>query len=810
MNLLQHFRFRSITHRLVFACVIAAILIYSLSFWRMRQVAEELGEKWITYVAQSQVDTVAAKVSGVLRSIELNAQMIVQVGQQTNYFPKESAIAPLLTSVVQQSIVSAVAIRSPNSTDIEQFGRGSDRKGIDWVLGDRDITNLIAHCQSTSTVTQPFWTQPYPQNSLTGSLNDSLNKSLGESQNEYLSIAYCVPLLHRLDREPSVQGMLAIEITLDWLKKYASGNSPISIPIIDQVARIKMGKPFAIYLPASQWLVSPSASIQTASIQNLSWGSPAHTSILSQSTWDIAPVPKVFKDSQGILVFITLPATDWTFGIAFSDSELWQVHLKAILLIVASMTKDMGFMCVAIALVSRRTTHPLRALIASTEDIARGNLDTKLPIISQHDEVGRLGSSFRHMRDALKTYIQKLQETTVAKQKMESELSIAGQIQYSMLPKTEVADSPTRRYQLSTLLEQARLVGGDLYDFFPMGDDRLCIIIGDVADKGIPAALLMARTVTLMRTMVKQTSTPVKALSAVNRELCINNEECLFVTLFCGVLDLHTGTLHYASAGHDPPLLVRDGEVRFLDVETGPPLGIEDDAIFPECEYLLQHNDLIVLYTDGITEAMNLDGDLFSEARLLDAIASYPPSNPARAIRTIQHFHRQFVGDAPQSDDLTLLALQYQPSSPFPQIVEVVELIITINSELTELEKVKQRLGEILQTHGLAVESIEDAQLIVEEVLVNIIQYGYDNQSHQRIDLQVKISPTSLKMTFEDWGKPFNPLTEIADPDLSVMDDADRESGGLGFYLVRELADRVDYEHRDRKNILTIFLTVAK
>ncbi|CAN1212180.1 SpoIIE family protein phosphatase [Tumidithrix helvetica PCC 7403] len=797
VKLLQHFRFRSITHRLVFACVIAAILIYSLSFWRMRQVAEELGEKWIANVAQSQVDTVAAEVSGVLRSIELNAQMIVHAERQVNYFPKEPAIAPLLTSIVQQSIVSAVAIRTPNSTDIEQFGQSSDRNGADRAFGDRDITNLIAHCQSTSGVTQPFWTQPYPQNSLTGSLNESL------------SAAYCVPLLHRLDREPSVQGMLAIEITLDWLKKYASSYSPISIPIIDQVAWVKMGKTFAIHLPTSQWLVRPSASIQIASIQNLPWVSPAHTSILSQSTWDIATVPKVFKDSQGILVFITLPVTDWTFGIAFSASELWQVHLKAILLIVASMAKDMVFMCVAIALVSRRTTRPLRALIVSTEDIAQGNLDTKLPIISQHDEVGRLGSSFRHMRDALRTYIQKLQETTVAKQKMESELSIAGQIQYSMLPKIAVADSPTRRYQLSTLLEQARLVGGDLYDFFQMEDDRLCIIIGDVADKGIPAALLMARTVTLMRTMVKQTSTPVKALSAVNRELCVNNEECLFVTLFCGLLDLHTGTLHYASAGHDPPLLVRDGEVRFLDVETGPPLGIEADAIFPEYEYLLQHNDLIVLYTDGITEAMNLDGDLFSEARLLDAIASYPPSNPARAIRTIQHFHRQFVGDAPQSDDLTLLALQYQPSSPFPQKVEVVELIITINSELTELEKVKQRLGEILQTHGLAVESIEDAQLIVEEVLVNIIQYGYDNQSHQRIDLQVKISPTRLKMTFEDWGKPFNPLTEIPDPDLS-MEDGDRESGGLGFYLVRELADRVDYEHRDRKNILTIFLTVAK
>ena len=134
---------------------------------------------------------------------------------------------------------------------------------------------------------------------------------------------------------------------------------------------------------------------------------------------------------------------------------------------------------------------------------------------------------------------------------------------------------------------------------------------------------------------------------------------------------------------------------------------------------------------------------------------------------------------------------------------------ITINSELTELVKVKQRLGEILQKRRLCVELIENAQLIVEEVLVNIIQYAYTDQCHQQIDLEVTINVDGLSMTFEDRGKPFNPLTEVADPDLS-MDDLERSSGGLGVYLVRELADRIDYSYQDGKNILNTFQAIDK
>ena len=501
----------------------------------------------------------------------------------------------------------------------------------------------------------------------------------------------------------------------------------------------------------------------------------------------------------------SLPSTSWSFGIAFTQADLDVFLRKYLLIIIASMGRDMVLMCIAIVITSRQTTHSLRALIRGVEEIAQGHLDTALPIINQQDEVGRLGRSFRHMQDSLKAYIEKLKTTTSAKQKLESELRIASQIQQSMLPKTDVSQGSDQRYHLSSLHQPARIVGGDLYDFFLLGSDRLCVLIGDVADKGVPAALLMARTVTLIRIVAKQAETPMDILQAVNQELCVNNDECLFVTLFCGILDLPTGLFHCASGGHDPPIVVHNHLVKFLELETGPPLGLEEDAIFPDLKLFIQPNNLLLLYTDGITEAMNPQGDFFSESRLLETIACYPPSSPSRAVRTIQHFHRQFVTDADQSDDLTLLALQYLPLSPFPKDMATMEWQITINSEITELDRVKQRLGKILQDKNLNLELIEDTQLIAEEILVNIATYGYTDQP---INLQVRMSPNTLSMIFEDFGKPFNPLTEIPPVDLA-MDDEEREMGGLGFYMVQELADRLDYAYQDGKNILTVTRNIS-
>lgn len=776
MQRLPQFRFRSITHRLIFGCVIAAIVIYSLSYWQMRRVVGEGLESWMIQVAQSRIEAVAAEISGILRSVEQSADLVVKTQTPANQ------IEFLQTLITQQPQVHKVAFLPIGSNPSPFLGLRSDNQGIVQNLSDRELKNLWRLCQTQAVATKPFWTKP------------NANNPSGES----LSIIYCYPIVSPQGETLIKDGMLAIELSLDWLPMLVTRK----LEVVNKFYQLEMKAPFVMDLQTRQWLVKPSNDSETGSKFSQDLTNIFNRQSLLKSSLNNFN-SQIQVDSQGILVFTALPSTSWLLGIALSSSEMEVFQQRYLLIMIASMVKDMVLMCVAIAVVSRQTTRPLRALITNTEEIAQGNLDTKLPVIPHRDEVGRLAKAFRHMRDALKTYIEELQQTTAAKQKMESELSIAAQIQRSMVPKIEIAKGYNMPYELSTLFQPARVVGGDFYDFFALEEDRLCLVIGDVADKGVGAALLMARTITLIRTLAKPTSTPSEILAAVNQQLCLNNDECLFVTLFCSVLNSSTGSLQYASGGHDPPLRIHHGGVDFLDLETGPPLGLDEEAIFPQFELFLEPRDLIVLYTDGITEAMNPEEEMFSDTRLIETLLSYPPSNPARTIRTIQYFHGQFVASAPQSDDMTLLVFQYQPSPPFPQDMKTVECSLTINSKLTELERVNQRLAEILTQENIAVEIIEDALLIVEEVLVNIIHHGYGNQEHNRIDLQVKISSQSLKMIFEDWGIPFNPLTELSSPDLS-MDDEARSQGGLGFYLVTELADHLDYSREEGKNVLII------
>ncbi|MEA5619118.1 SpoIIE family protein phosphatase [Cronbergia sp. UHCC 0137] len=750
------FGFKSITHRLIFGCAVAAVVIYSLSYLQMRALVQKTLMVWIKHLSQSHIDRTAKEIEEIVRSLSTNTQILTQKIPDSNQYLE--SIPPLVQNLLeQQSQIKSVAVAwLPNSTNTP-LGFSYNRQQKQTNLSAIALNSVLTHCPINNTTTQPFWSQTH-------------------------SIIYCVPFRRR-----ETLGVVAVELSSDWL-----------IPLIRQKPNLKdginqtdIGDPFLISLSTREWIVSPVKPDQVMSF-------------LSSQALDSN------QPTQDVLISTTLPSLPWKMGILFSNSELQTLQNKYFVLITISMTKDMLLMFLVIVLVSRHTTRPLRALISSTEDMAAGNLDTTLSPVTIRDEVGRLAIAFRLLRDSLKAHIEKLQHTTAAKQKLESELAIASQIQRTMLPKINVSHLPNQRYQISALLQPARMVGGDLYDFFSLDSDRLCIIIGDVADKGVPAALLMAQTITLIRTIAKPTTiNPTEILDSVNLALCRDNEECLFVTLFCGIINLNNGTILYASGGHDAPLLIRNGQVQLLESETGPPLGLYDDAVFPQAKHLLTNNDIIVLYTDGITEAMNPQGELFSEAYLIHTITNHPPTNPARAIRTIQHFHQQFIADAPQSDDMTILSLQYLPSNPFSQEIKVVEQIITINSELTELEQVKQRISEILESESLLLELIEDAQLIVEEVLVNIIQHGYENRHDQAIDLRVKISDKTLSMSFEDGGKPFNPLLEINLLNREVETD-EISVGGLGLYLVQKLSDHIEYEYSNGKNLLTVYRNITK
>lgn len=283
----------------------------------------------------------------------------------------------------------------------------------------------------------------------------------------------------------------------------------------------------------------------------------------------------------------------------------------------------------------------------------------ELAIMSAHykDEVGQLAMGFSDMAAELLRYIEDLKATTAAKERIESELSIAHNIQMSFLPKT----FPERReFELHAMLVPAKEVGGDLFDFYMVDDDRLLFYVGDVSDKGVPAALLMVVTMTLMqRASGRQGVDPAEVLRRVNLDLTRRNENMLFVTLLCGVVDLRTGELVYSNAGHNPPVILRaDGSVEKLDLPPGLVLGVMEGVEYRTKRIRLDSGDSILAITDGVTEAMDPDGRIFTEQKLLEIAGGLTALHPEEQTRRVMDAVKQHAGEAPASDDITILSLK--------------------------------------------------------------------------------------------------------------------------------------------------------
>ena len=307
-----------------------------------------------------------------------------------------------------------------------------------------------------------------------------------------------------------------------------------------------------------------------------------------------------------------------------------------------------------------RELRPLHRLAKGAETIASGNFDTKLPELKREDEIGQLSNSFDNMQQSLVKYIEELKDTTAEKASIERDLRIASSIQMGMLPEDFPTKAEREDVQLFASLTPAIEVGGDLFDFYFRGN-KLFFCIGDVSGKGVPASLFMAVTRSVFRTVSAHESKPDRIMSTINTTIADMNKTHMFVTLFVGVLDLPTGMLHYCNAGHDAPLLVGAG-VGELPCDPNIPVGFMPSWEYSLQEALIYEDTTIFLFTDGLTEAMNADHELFRMERVIDVatkVLSMKEQEPHHFIEHMTNAVHEFVGDAEQSDDLTMMAIQY-------------------------------------------------------------------------------------------------------------------------------------------------------
>ena len=379
----------------------------------------------------------------------------------------------------------------------------------------------------------------------------------------------------------------------------------------------------------------------------------------------------------------------------------------------------------------------------------------------------------------------------VAMQKanLEHELKIANGIQMAMLPKA--LNSPSGAVDLSAALIPARDVGGDLYDFF-LRDNRLFFCIGDVSDKGVPAALMMAVVRAMFRSETRRADSAVAIVDAMNRSICEESTADYFVTMFVGVLDLTTGCLDYCNAGHEKPIVAGQP----LEVIYNLPVGALSDWTYQEQHWQLQPGDTLFLYTDGLSEAKNTDNKQFGRKYVCQLVNEHRTDTAQQLVEFMKDRVHRHAGGAEQSDDITLLAIRWQPQEGCNP------LHLSMSASMDDIGALEPFVAQAAQQAGLDDREAKRLRLSVEEAVANVINHGQATA----ITLQASVEDSQLVLIIDDDGQPFDPTVEST-TDFSVPANQ-RPPGGLGIMFLHKMTDGLDYQRVDGHNILKILKTI--
>jgi sigma-B regulation protein RsbU (phosphoserine phosphatase) len=488
---------------------------------------------------------------------------------------------------------------------------------------------------------EPYWSEPY----------------YDEGVGEILMTTFSVPFYIVKNGIRVFAGIVDADVSLEWLTAMVS-----SVKMFESgYALIVSKKGTFVTHPKEDYILKESVFSVAERLNSLQVKKYGEQMIIGETGF--VRILGTLLDTPGWMFFTPMKSTNWTLAVMFPEDELYKDlnYLNQIILFIALV----GFLLlfIIIVLISKRLTNPLEKLTIAAEGIGTGNLDIQLPKIKSNDEIGKLTKSMTEMETQLKHYIENLKSTTAAKEMIESELRIAQQIQLGMIPKLFPPYPDTPEIDLFAKLEPAKEVGGDMYDFFFIDDTHLCLAIGDVSGKGVPASLLMAVTRTLLRAKAVSGISSDELVNSIKKDFQDIHDSKMFVTFFLAIVDLSTGEMNYTSAGHNPPFLITaKKDFITLESETSLPLGVKIQKTYKSAKINLEAGDKIILYTDGITEAMNTNSDLFGEENLEKVLTSSADEDVKNIAEGIFSFVKTFAGEAEQYDDMTLVVFHFKKS----------------------------------------------------------------------------------------------------------------------------------------------------
>ena len=622
--------------RLSLYILLVTSTIFLLAFWiyfgqARRSVREEAVER-----AQVKLDNTILQIDKVLGEVEIAVKnMSWLIADKLDYPDYMYALTQQILRSNPYVVGSAIAFEpayypekgvlySPYSYRTEE-GIRSKQLGsedyeyhyMDWYL----VPKLLG---------KPYWSEPY----------------FDEGGADMVMTTYSLPLY---DSDGNMYAVFTADISLEWFADKVNNIKPYANSYNYMIGR------------GGAFLVSDRKEAilnESFFAEPLAEGDKNMMEIGHQMINGERGMTKFGRDDKNYyLFFAPVKATGWSVSVICRHDDVFagvnSLRNRVLAILILGLSFLTGFCYLTI----RRLTDPMVRFAGSANEIAKGNFNVGLPVIKSKDEMKTLHDSFRKMQISLVDYIDKLKKTTASKERIESELRIARNIQMGMVPKIFPPFPEREDIDLYAKLIPAKEVGGDLYDFF-IEDDKLYFIVGDVSGKGVPASLVMAVTCRLFRTVAAHCHMPADIMMALNAALAENNESNMFCTAFLGVLDLKTGNLQYCNAGHNAPVIIEStGEVKFMEVVPNLPFGLFGDFPYEGQECDLAQGTSLFLYTDGVTEAENMENSLYSNERLLDLLSKQRCQIPCTMVDVVLDDVNKHVDGAEQSDDITIMSI---------------------------------------------------------------------------------------------------------------------------------------------------------
>lgn len=470
-----------------------------------------------------------------------------------------------------------------------------------------------------------------------------------------------------------------------------------------------------------------------------------------------------------------------------------EVHMLAIWISIV-MAAALIIMFISSYKIIHKVLSPLKTLTSAANMISDGNLHAPLPTIKTNDEITKLSKAFSKMQESLKQYIKTLKRETTNRERIESELRIAGKIQNEMLPDNMPDYGAKTPIDLYSILIPAKEVGGDLYDYIKQGD-TLHFIIGDVSGKGVPASILMATTISLFRSAATLYTNPKEITESINNEISRRNKSEMFITLQTGKIDLTRNTLQICNAGHTRPVLLEQGkEPRYINVTPNLPAGIIEKYDYKTDEYEIKPGDTLLLYTDGLTEAENSNGEQLGEKGVLDILNQTTQGPSQTIVLNLLKEIKKHIGNTERSDDTAIIAIRTGNTRQYK---------LEIKNRIEELEKLPAYIKQILNGHETDPDTADKINLALEELLTNTINYGYKTKNKETITINSHISKGTITIQISDTGEKFDLTTQA--PAVKLDQSAEkRKIGGLGIFLINKIMDSVEYNYICGKNTVTL------